>query len=131
MCSLLWTGLASWSFAEPVITQPPRSAVQNLGDTVRLACRVSESYLDDYFDWRRHQSADRSQSDQIYRTYNNTGFTLGAGFPASRFHREGLYGLNIRSLATSDGGVYTCSFYGWNLFASANVFVIGMSFMSS
>lgn len=118
------TGLASWSLAEPLFTQRPQNIVQNLGGIVRLDCRVSESYSDDYFDWRRYQSTDGSQNEQVYRTYNNTGFTLGTGFPASRFQRFGLYGLNIRSLAVSDGGAYRCSFYGWNMFASANVFVV-------
>lgn len=122
---LLWTGMASWSFAQPTITEPPRSAVREVNGSVHLECSVSESYQN-FFEWRRFQLSERTSSgDFVYSTYNNAAVEHGSSFPAERFHRVGLYDLNITSLTASDGAMYKCGFNAWNLFASANVFVIG------
>ena len=121
----MWTGLLSWSLASPTITRPPQSAVREVGGSVELDCSVSENYQN-YFDWRRYQSSDRSSPyEQVYSTFNNTAFVLGSSFPAERFHRVGQYGLSISPLSASDGATYECQFHSWSLFASANVFVIG------
>ena len=124
---LSWTGMTSWSFAVPIITRPPQSAVRNVGGSVDLNCGVSEIY-DNYFEWRRYQSPDRgSPSQQIYSMYNNSAFSWASDLRAHRFRRVGQYGLSVRPLMASDGATYECQFYSWNLFKSANVFVIGTS----
>ena len=115
---LLFTGMVYWSVADPVITHPPQSAVRDVGGTVHFDCTIDETYQY-YFEWKR--DGDRL----IYYTVNNTGLVRGPGFPAERFHHSGLYGLSIKSLTLLDGANYRCGFIVNNLFASANLFVIG------
>ena len=121
------TDTISQVIAEPEITQPPQSAVRDIGGNVQLTCDISETYVE-YFEWRHYQSGTAGR--KVYSTYNNSNFNLGTDFAAERFHRVGQYGLYIRSLTESDGATYRCSFPGSNLFASANVFVVGLSISS-
>ena len=115
---LFWTGMVYRSVADPVITHPPQSAARDVGDTVQFDCTIDETYQY-YFEWKR------DGNKLIYYTVNNTALIRGPGFPAERFHRIGQYGLSITSLTELDGANYRCGFIVNNLFASANLFVIG------
>jgi len=114
--------MAPWSFASPVFTQRPQSVVGDVGASVQLNCEISDGSQVYYFEWRRYPS-------------NNITYTLIdndiRSAPPERFHRVGQYGLNITSLAASDGAMYRCMFLPSQLNASANVFVIGVYFCLS
>jgi len=114
---LLWTGMVYRSVADPVITHPPQSTAREVGGTVQFDCTINETYQY-YFDWIRDR-------DRLIYFMVNTGFMWGSGFPAEQFHRVGLYGFSITSLTLLDGANYRCGFTYNNLYADANLFVIG------
>jgi hypothetical protein len=115
------------SITSTLVIRQPSNWTGVSGSDVILNCDISDTLYDGFFEWRVFRVTELGQ-----RIYSGSNLSAGAPytqderFPADKYRRQGIYGLNIIKIDWKDGAMYQCDFIRADAKSTASIIVIGM-----